>query len=92
MAKIPSKTKQADTSGYPAIEELIEQKNPDLTGMLSSLATLEELAKEAKNAKEKAAAKHACIAYQQFFSLFENLLKVKKELQENKASPKNPAK
>jgi hypothetical protein len=67
--------------GYPGIEALLEQDKPDLSAMLASHAQLVELCKaKAGISKEKAAAKNAGLAYDQFFHLFSDLLQVKQKM------------
>lgn len=72
--------KQPSTMGYPHLEALIEQPNPDLAGMRAHQKTLESLSKTASSAKDKASAKQATVAYARFFELFDKLLEVRTKL------------
>lgn len=69
--------------GYPALEAFVEQPSLDLEPMKLRRDKLIELSKKAKPAQEKSAAKLASIAYEYFFSLIDELLKVKNQLTEN---------
>ncbi len=72
---------QATSMGYPSIEALLEQNKPDLTDMLAHHQQLVELSQvRAGIPKEKAAAKSAALAYDQFFDLFSSLLQVKQKM------------
>jgi len=74
--------------GYPALETLLEQDNPDLSKMQSSMEKLLNLSKASRSPKEKAAAKHALTAYQRFFEMLGELHKIKDRLQEKKHEKK----
>jgi hypothetical protein len=75
-----STSKQSESLGYPNLESLLEQPNPDLSAMKEHQATLDSLSKTAKQAKDKGAAKQASLAYTRFFELFEKLLNVRSKL------------
>lgn len=80
------KTKESKSTsiGYPTLEALIEQPVPDLSAMKAHLASLENLSKKAKTAKEKASAKQAALAYTRFFELFDKIMQVKAEMMSKK--------
>lgn len=72
---------QATSMGYPSIEALLEQDKPNLSAMLVHHQELVDLSQaKAGITKEKAAAKSAAIAYDQFFDLFSTLLQVKQQM------------
>ncbi len=75
-----STSKQSESLGYPHLESLLEQPNPDLSLMKEHQAALDSLSKTAKQAKDKGAAKQASVAYTRFFELFDKLLKVRAKL------------
>ena len=74
------KEKKSESMGYPALEALIEQPKPDISGMKAHQKTLLSLSKTAKTAKEKASAKQAVVAYDRFFELFDKIMEVKAQL------------
>ena len=71
---------QTESMGYPHLEGLLEQPNPDLSQMRTHQKSLETLSKSGKSAKEKASAKQAAQAYARFFELFDKLLEVRAKL------------
>lgn len=78
-----STSKQSESLGYPHLESLLEQPNPDLSAMKDHQKALDDLSKTTKQAKDKGAAKQASLAYTRFFELFDKLLKVRAKLSEN---------
>ncbi|MES2504550.1 MAG: hypothetical protein V4534_06695 [Myxococcota bacterium] len=72
----------SESLGYPNLEALIEQPNPDIASMKASQKALEELSKTAKSAKDKGSAKIAVLAYTRFFELFDKLLEVRSKMVE----------
>ena len=80
--------KKSESMGYPTLESLLEQPQPDLTGMKARLAQLSDLSKNAKTAKDKAGAKQAMLSYTRFFELFDKLLEVRANLVKEKQSHK----
>ncbi len=72
---------EATTAGFPLVEELLEQEQPNFDEMRANYDKLTEMSTKSKSAQEKAAAKHALMAYDRFFELFVKLLKIKENLQ-----------
>lgn len=83
MPKDSAKTTnhQNENMGFVALEKLLEEDQPDLETMRANMKKLSDLAKSSKNTKEKAAARKASIAYQRFFEMLEELMKVRQRLQ-----------
>ncbi|MBH1989416.1 MAG: hypothetical protein I8H75_06125 [Myxococcaceae bacterium] len=76
--------KKAESIGYPTLESLIEQVNPDFSEMREHQRTLLKLSKSAQSAKEKASASQAALAYQRFFELFDKILEIKNKIMNEK--------
>ncbi|MBL4818952.1 MAG: hypothetical protein JKY15_06980 [Deltaproteobacteria bacterium] len=79
---------QTESVGYPNLESLLEQPNPDVAGMKDRQKALEDLRKTAKSAKDKGVAKQSALAYSRFFELFDKLLEVRSKLAENMSEKK----
>ncbi|MBI1944818.1 MAG: hypothetical protein HYS27_03935 [Deltaproteobacteria bacterium] len=71
---------QAASVGFPRIEAVVEQDQPDLTGLQARRAELSTLATGAKANKDKAAAKKAALAYQRAEELIAYLLETKAKM------------
>lgn len=65
--------------GFPHIEAVVEANPPDLSGLATRLAQLQELAKSGSN-KDKLAAKKAAAAYEKAQALLDYLLETKARL------------
>lgn len=66
--------------GFPRIEAVVEQDQPDLSGLQARRAELEAMAGAAKANKDKAAAKKAALAYQRAEELIGYLLETKAKM------------
>lgn len=71
---------QAASVGFPRIEAVVEQDQPDLSGLQARRAELEAQAGSAKANKDKAAAKKAALAYQRTEELITYLLETKAKM------------
>ena len=87
-------TSAQESLGFPAMEKLLDQSNPDLSGFRLRAEELKHLIKSAAKAESKAAARQAELAYQRFFELFEELLEIRENLatQQKKEAEKKPSK
>lgn len=86
-AKSPQKGVKSgapDSMGYPALEKLLEAVHPDLSGFKMRSEELKKLAKTAQKADSQKAARQAELAYQRFFELFEELLKIRENIAKEK--------
>lgn len=68
------------SAGFPRIEALVESAAPDLSGLTSRQAELEDKAKGKGSNKEKAGAKKAAAAYGKVLALIEYLLETKHKM------------
>ena len=75
--------------GFPHIEALVESAAPDLGGLESRLAQLNEMAKSGSN-KDKLAAKKAAAAYEKAKALALYLLETKARLSGQSTSSPGP--
>lgn len=71
---------QTPSVGFPRIEAVVEQDQPDLSGLQARHAELSALAGSAKANKDKAAAKKAALAYQRAEELIAYLLETKAKM------------
>lgn len=67
---------ESSSVGFPRIEAVVEASSPDLQGLATRRAQLQELAKTG-SAKEKPAAQKAAIAYERTEALLSYLLATK---------------
>ena len=74
------KNQTEESMGFPKLEELLEKDEADLAGMKKSHEELVKLSKKATSAKQKGQARIAATAYDRFFRLFDELLKIKSDL------------
>ena len=73
---------EALSAGFPALEALVEQSSPDLSGLQERHAALTELSKTGST-KEKQAAKKAVVAYERALDVVDFLLDTKAGIAEN---------
>ena len=78
--------------GFPALEKLLEQANPDLSGFNTRKEQLKQMVKKARQAGSKTAARQAELAYQRFFELFEELIKIRADLEKEQQEPAEKSK
>jgi hypothetical protein len=81
----------APSVGFPRIEALVEQANPDVSGLQSRADQLRELEQKGGSPKIKAGAKRAVAAYARVLELVSYLLETKRKIQESAAAPAAPA-
>ncbi len=67
---------------YPMLEALLDQENPDLSGLHATKQKLEDLAKNGSDNKEKHAAAEGTKAYDAFFTLMGHFTEIKEHLVE----------
>lgn len=71
---------EQESVGFPRVEALVGSEEPDLSGLATRMATLQELA-AGGSLKEKAGAKKAAVAYERAADLLEHLLATKAAMQ-----------
>lgn len=74
------KSGEGESVGFPRVEALVGSEEPDLSGLSTRMAALQELAASG-SMKEKAGAKKAAVAYERAADLIEHLLETKAALQ-----------
>lgn len=66
---------------FPFLEELLDQKKPNLDQVRDVEVKIKNMAENAKNSKDKQSAKLALKAFEQFYKLFDHLTEIKKDLE-----------
>ena len=75
---------QPQSIGYPTLEALIEEENPNLSSLAEHHQTLQELSLKSRSLHEKNSAKQAVKAYDRFFELFDKILEFRNNMTQNK--------